>query len=195
MKGDADKACIPAKAEPSLESSSCYPLVNFTRPFCQNHGITLPTYLYMTPHDQKAHNDEANKDADTIEKLGESRVSRFLNISIATFRKCAQAVVTYYCHAYFPSCDRTQGVFVERKVCRESCLQMIHICSKIYDVLFKYVEIRFPKREKEYRCQLQPYRNAGDSPECYYYSLLTNSTGKTRDFQHALQRILSGRHA
>jgi hypothetical protein len=40
------RTCIPAEAEPTLNSSSCYPLVNFTRPFCQNHGITLPnTYL------------------------------------------------------------------------------------------------------------------------------------------------------
>ena len=169
--------------------------MNFTRPFCQNYGITLPSYVYRTPADQIWNNDLGNTNARSFEKVRASRVSRFLNISVATYGKCLRALFTYYCHRRFPSCDRTQNVVVEQKVCRESCLEMIHICGKIYDVLFKYSEIRFPKRKKRYRCELQPYRNAGDSPECYYYSLCTNSTGKTRNFQHALQRILSGGHA
>ena len=182
MIGHANKTCIPAEAEPSLESSSCYPLVNFTRPFCQNFGITLPTYVYVTPADQIWNNYGGNANADAIEKAGASRVSHFVNISVATYRKCLRALFTYYCHRRFPRCDRTQNVVVEQKVCRESCLAMIHICGKMYDVLFKYSELRFPKRKKEYRCELQPYRNAGDSPECYYYSLLTNSTGETMNF-------------
>ena len=179
MNGHANKTCIPAEAEPSLKSSSCYPLVNFTRPFCQNHGITLPSYVYKTPADQILKNDEGNANVDGFEKVGASRVIRFFNISFANFRKCAQVGVANYCHAYFPSCDRTQNVIVEQKVCRESCLEAINVCGKIYDLLFKYLEKRFPKRKKRYRCELQPYRNAGDSPECHYYSLLTNSTGKT----------------
>ena len=145
--------------------------MNFTRPFCQNYGITLPSYVYRTPADQIWNNDLGNTNARSFEKVRASRVSRFLNISVATYGKCLRALFTYYCHRRFPSCDRTQNVVVEQKVCRESCLEMIHICGKIYDVLFKYSEIRFPKRKKRYRCELQPYRNAGDSPECYYYSL------------------------
>ena len=182
MKGHANKTCIPAEAEPSLKSSSCYPLANFTRPFCQNFGITLPSYVYKTPYDQKSDNNEGNRLEDVFGKVGASRISRFWNISIVTYRKCLPALFTYYCHGYFPRCDRTRSVVVEQKVCRESCLEMIHICGKMYDVLFKYFITLSPKRKKEYRCELQPYRNAGDSPECYYYSLRANSTGKTRDF-------------
>ena len=182
MKGHANKTCIPAEAEPSLESSSCYPLVNFTRPFCQNLGITLPSYVYMTPHDQKSNNNEGNRAMNFIRKMGASRIRRFWNISIVTYRKCLPALSTYYCHACFPSCDRTRSVTVEQKVCREPCLEVIDICGKAYDVLFKFLKTNSPKKKKEFRCELQPYRNAGDSPECYYYSLRTNSTGKTRNF-------------
>ena len=46
------RTCIPAEAEPTLNSSGCYPLVNFTRPFCQSNGITLSDYVYKTPHKQ-----------------------------------------------------------------------------------------------------------------------------------------------
>ena len=43
------RTCIPAKAEPILNSSGCYPLVNFTRPLCQNHGVTLSGLIYRKP--------------------------------------------------------------------------------------------------------------------------------------------------
>ena len=174
--------CIPAEAEPSLESSSCYPLVNFTRPFCQNHGITLPSYVYKTPADQISNNYDGNGDADSFERLGALKTSHYLNTDVARVRKCVQALLMIYCHGYFPRCDRTRSVAMEQKVCREPCLEMIHICGKMYDVLFKYWIMADPDKKKEYSCQLQPYRNAGDSPECYYYSLRTNSTGKTRNF-------------
>ena len=182
VKGHANKTCIPAEAEPSLKLSSCYPLVNFTRPFCQNHGITLPSYVYRTPADQIWNNYRGNRDIASVEEIAISRISRFLNMDVATCRKCFQALITCICHDHFPSCDRTQSVFLEQKLCREPCLKAIHICGKIYDLLLKLMATRYPKRKKEFRCRLQPYRNAGDSPECYYYSLRTNSTGKTRDF-------------
>ena len=182
MIGHANKTCIPAEAEPSLKSSSCYPLVNFTRPFCQNYGITLPSYVYKTPADQISNNNEGNRDIVGFEKLNASEIDRYLNVSVVTYRKCSQAIIVLYCHSRFPSCDRTQNVVVEQKLCREPCLEFIEVCGKVYDVFFEYLTLRFPKRKKEFRCELQPYRNAGDSPECYYYSLRTNSTGKTRNF-------------
>jgi hypothetical protein len=67
------RTCIPAEAEPTLNSSSYYPLVNFTRPFCQNHGITLPNYVYGTPYYQNYRNDEINRDYDAAVKIGVSQ--------------------------------------------------------------------------------------------------------------------------
>ena len=178
--------CIPAEAEPSLESSSCYPLVNFTRPFCQNYGITLPSYVYRAPVDQNSNNDDGNADLISFEKLNASEIYRFINVGAAIYRKCFQAVITYYCLSRFPGCDRTRNVVVEQKVCRESCLEVNDICRKMYE--HHYAE------KLIYRCELQPYRNAGDSPECYYYSLRTNFTGKTRNKQVSL-RILNDGYA
>ena len=169
--------------------------MNFTRPFCQNNGITLPSYVYRTPHDQILHNDEGNTDMAGLERFGASRLSQFFNVSVATFTQCLRAAIPIYCHINFPGCDRTQNVVVEQKLCRESCLEAIHICGKIYDFFFTYMKTHSPEKKKKYNFGLQPYRNAGDSPECYYYSLRTNSTGKTRDFQHVLPRILSGGQA
>jgi hypothetical protein len=171
------RTCIPAEAEPILNSSSCYPLVNFSRPFCKNHGITLPNYVYKTPSYQNWKNDEGNKDYDGFLKLGASRISRLFKVDITTVRKCFQLVIIGFCHYVFPSCDRTQSVFKEQKICRESCLEFLHDCHKIGKIFVKYFIIRYPEKAKLYSCELQPYRNAGDSPECWYYNGPTNSTG------------------
>ena len=171
------RTCIPAEAEPTLNSSSCYPLVNFSRPFCQNHGITLPNYVYKTPSYQNWKNNEGNKDFDGLERLGVLKLSLFFKVEISTVRKCVQFAIIAYCHHMFPSCDRTQSVFKEQKICRESCLEVMHVCHKIWKLFARYITIRSPEKTKLLSCELQPYRNAGDSPECWYYNGPTNSTG------------------
>ena len=173
------RTCIPAEAEPTLNSSSCYPLVNFTRPFCQNHGIALPNYVYKTPGSQYWRNGEDNKIFDGFEKFGPSKINLYFNVntSIATIRKCGQAVIIFFCHEHFPSCDRTQSIFRKQTLCRESCLDVMRICGKLYQLFFKYYTIQFPETKKKYRCELQPYRNAGDSPECSYLTELANVSG------------------
>ena len=171
------RTCIPAEAEPTLNSSSCYPLVNFTRPFCQNLGITLPNYVYQTPDYQNNRNDEAHADFDILEKANASKISRFFKVDISTARKCLQAVPILVCHHYFPSCDRTQNVYKEQKICHESCLDLTHMCGELWEVFVSYHSIEYPEEEKLLRCELQPTRNAGDSPECWYFNGLANSTG------------------
>ena len=100
-------------------------------------------------------------------------------MDVVTVRKCLEVATVMFCRSYFPECDRTQSVVVEKKLCREPCLEVIQICGRMSNALFKSLTIRFPK--KKYSCELQPCRNAGDSPECYYYSVPTNSTGKTEN--------------
>ena len=155
----------------------CYPLVNFTRPFCQNHGITLPSYVYKTPRSQSWKNDEGNKDFDGVERFSSFKISAYFDVDITTVRKCLQITATWFCHQYFPSCDGTQSVFMEQKICRESCLELIHICDKAWKLFFTYYTIRFPEEKKFLLCELQPYRYTGDSPECRYFNGLANSTG------------------
>ena len=130
--------CIPATAEPSLNSSSCYPLVNFTRPFCQNLGVALPSHVYRTPSYQNWKNDEGNKIMDAAENIGISKISQVFAVDVTTIRKCLEVFIIYLCHDFFPSCDRTQSIFMERKICRESCLKMTRICGKMYDVVSRY---------------------------------------------------------
>ncbi|CAB4004558.1 coadhesin-like isoform X2 [Paramuricea clavata] len=171
-----NRTCIPAEAEPTLKSSSCYPLVNFTRPFCQNHGITLPNYVYQTPDYQNNRNNEANADYDAVVKIGASQLNRFFEVDIGTIRKCAQVLPIVYCHLFFPSCDRTQSVFKEQKICRESYLELPHMCGKLFEMFLRYYIIKFPEKKKLYLGELQPTRNAGDSPECWYFNELAKST-------------------
>ena len=153
--------------------------MNFTRPYCKNLGINLPHYIYRTPEYQIWRNNECNKNYDAFVSLGPSRASHMFKINKTTFEKCSRLFVIFSCRDYFPSCDRTESVIKEQMICRESCLHFTHICSKIYKTMLTYYTIRFPEKKKKYECKLQPYRNAGDSPECWYFNQLVNNlTGK-----------------
>ncbi|XP_028399006.1 uncharacterized protein LOC114522508 isoform X2 [Dendronephthya gigantea] len=168
-----NRTCIPAEAEPLLNSSGCYPLVNFTRPFCQNHGVTLSDYIYQTPDEQSYRNNEGNGLYDRVVKLGIPKVSRFFNVDNDTLIKCLHAYVPFACHYFFPNCDGTQSEYKKQKICQRTCLNIIRICGKIWDFYAKFI-IRYnpqPEWKKLVYCKLQPYRNAGDSPECWYADL------------------------
>lgn len=169
--------CIPAKNEPLLNSSSCYPLLNFTRPFCR--GVPLSDYVYKPPRQQRFHNDYANNFFDNLFKAFKSKPKPLL-VGNATIRECANAFVPFLCHLYFPSCDQTQDVIKEQKICHETCLNLLHKCQKLfkkYEILKIYTTFHPDSKSKKFvHCDLQPYRHAGDSPECWY-SDLENFTG------------------
>ena len=165
------RSCIPAEAEPLLNSSGCYPLVNFTRPFCQNHGVTLPDRIFRTPHQQRLYNNHGNNEFDPIFRLGIPKISRYLKVDNDTLIKCLNAAVPIVCHYKFPSCEGTKNQYKQQKTCRETCLKILRICGKMYHTLAKLYVIKNPSPEskKFVHCKLQPQRNAGDSPECWYY--------------------------
>ena len=152
--------------------------MNFTRPVCKNLGIRLPSYVYRTPKHQISKNKEGNKVYDSYVRLGLSQVSQVFGVNETTFERCWQLLVLFYCREHFPSCDRTESVVKEQMMCRESCLHFTHVCSKIYKKFLTYYTIHFPEKKKKYECKLQPYRNAGDSPECWYFNQLNNLTGR-----------------
>ena len=183
-------SCIPAEAEPLHNSSECYPLVNFTRPFCQNHGIDLPSYVYREPKEQIYRNYYANKYYDMGVEFDESKISKYYKMDVASIRQCRLAYVPMVCHYYFPACDRTRSVFRKKIICRETCLEFMALCDKILKDVAAYYTLRFkdPLHKKFVKCQLQPYRNAGDSPECWYYDIKENLKGNN------LGRLLRHKH-
>ncbi|CAB3978717.1 Hypothetical predicted protein [Paramuricea clavata] len=65
-------------------------------------------------------------------------------------------------------------------ICRESCLGLIHVCHELWEIYITYSKIRSPGKKKLCNpLQLQPYRNAGDSPECWYFNGFANYTDTT----------------
>ena len=175
------RTCVPAEVEPLLNSSECYPLVNFSRPFCQNHGVILSDNIYETPYQQSWYNNYANEQLDKYVRFGVRKMSRLVKVANETVITCVHALLPVLCHNYFPSCEASRGEYKQQKICRETCLNLIRICGKMGEFLAKvYTHIHpEPESKKRVRCKLLPYRNAGDSPECWY-SDLENSTGNIK---------------
>ncbi|XP_028414636.1 plasminogen-like [Dendronephthya gigantea] len=151
--------------------------MNFTRPFCQNHGVILSDYIYETPYKQRWYNDYLNREYDRYVRLGVPKMSRFFKVDNDMVIKCVHASVPLLCHYHFPSCEATRAVYKEQTICRETCLNLIRICGEIWDYFAKAYTHKHPDQQSKKRvlCELQPYRNAGESPECWY-SDLENST-------------------
>ena len=174
------RTCVPAEAQPLIHSSGCYPLVNFSRPFCQNHGITLPNYVYSTPSIQIERNDVGNAVYDGYLDAYLAKIAYHLKTDVPSLNKCMKNFwVILPCHMSFPSCDRTQSVLKKKMVCRESCLDLTHSCGRLWPFLKIWVQIRYPNSTELYKlvhCEF-PYRNAGDSPECWYFNRHANITG------------------
>ena len=135
----------------------------------------MSDYIHKTPHKQSYHNDEGNKAFDLVVRLGISKIIRFLNAENGTVMKCAHAFVKFICHVDFPSCEGTNSEYKEQKICRETCLVLIRICGwKIWNFVVKNITNNNPEDpeiEKFIRCKIQPFRNAGDSQECWYCDL------------------------
>ncbi|XP_028416142.1 plasminogen-like, partial [Dendronephthya gigantea] len=109
-----------------------------------------------------------------LERLGELKISLYSKISVTKVRICIPILNIYLCHLFFPSCDRTQSVYKEKAACRETRVNVYHLCDyvSIRETFKKYFSIRWsgatPERKKFILGDLQPVRNAGDSPECWY---------------------------
>jgi hypothetical protein len=57
------------------------------------------------------------------------------------------------------------------------------MCGELLKMIVRYYTISHPEKKKELellRCEIQPYRNAGDSPECWYFNGDANSTGTSQ---------------
>ena len=172
------RTCVPAEAKPLLNPSGCYPLVNFTRPYCQNLGVTLPDRIFKTPYQQRSSNNQGNNEFDQIFRLGIPKISEYLNVDNDTLIKCLKAMVPIVCHIKFPSCEGTKSQYKKQQICRETCLKVFRVCGKIISDVFKKIYVignTDLESKKLVDCEL-PHRNAGESPECWYHDP-ENSTG------------------
>ncbi|XP_028416101.1 uncharacterized protein LOC114539687 [Dendronephthya gigantea] len=132
---DSNRTCIPAEAEPILNSSSCYPLVNFTRPFCENHGIMLPKYVYRTPDYQIDKNEEMNRAEKRAKRLGESKIRSWFNINISKMQQCFRILSISLCHFIYPICDQTQSVYQEQKFAAKRILTLNAYAMTLWNYL------------------------------------------------------------
>ena len=129
----------------------------------------------MSPKNQSDANYYSNKDHDAFVRIGIRRVSHYFHLDTATVKWCYCRFLQLRCHYYFPSCDRTQSVYKKQKICRETCLKVRQSCYKPWKSIGIAVKLRHPNEEilNVFQCKLPSYRNAGDSPECWYDDLQT----------------------
>ena len=142
----------------------------------------MPDYIYKTSAEQRYRNNDGNELYNQLVTLGVRKISRIFHVDNETAIKCAYAFVPALCHLYLPSCDGTKREYKAQKICRETCFNLIRICGwKIWDLVVKYATNNNPYLEREslIRCKILPYRNAGDSPECWY-SDFKESAGNIR---------------
>ena len=138
---------------------------------------------------QKGRNDECNEEYDKIEKFGVDKASYYFKMNTTSVKKCMQNFGILFCRVYFPSCDRTLSVIKKKKICRKTCEELILTdCGHVIKILLSYYIIRFPERrdaaELYFHCKLQPKRNAGESPECWYLNRHARITGNTTRKQY-----------
>ena len=132
--------------------------------------------VYSTPANQIKKNEDLNSKYDVYVDIGAEGISLLIAVNVTTVKKCINAMSIISCHYLFPSCDSTRSVFKRQYICRETCLEAMQICGKIWEMLEEKYVMKSSKAKNRLHCHSQPYRNAGDSPECWYGDLL-NSTG------------------
>ena len=89
------------------------------------------------------------------------RYTFFSNI-MTTNKKCINAFRAIGCKHYFPSCDRTGRTTQEQKLCKATCDYFVKICKKA-------VDFGENLNQRDLNCTTFPTREAGASPECWYY--------------------------
>ena len=145
--------------------------------FCKKHGVNMETYVFKTFEDQQDASAEFNDTQTVLEQI--KPIYDAFNKS----KICLDVAITVFCHYKFPPCDRTGSTIQERKPCKATCDYFMKTCMKVVKV--------FQQLQHEYiNCSIFPIREAGSSPECWYYNGRLNGKLKT-EFQKYLHKIIS----
>ena len=145
--------------------------------FCKKHGVNLETYVFKTFEDQQVASAGLNDTQTLFEQL--KPIYDAFNKS----KICLDVAITAYCHYKFPPCDRTGSTIQERKPCKATCDYLMKTCMKVAGAIQQF-------KHEYINCSILPIREAGSSPECWYYNGRLNGKLKT-EFQKYLNKRIA----
>ena len=161
------RVCSPAIPLPSVEPPCNH--LNIQLGSClKNHGVTVDSYVFRTPEYQH----EASLNAIRYEAALKEFTPLYGNI-LGKNRKCTNVIRTFYYRYFLPSCDRTGRKTQEQKPCKTTCDYFVKICKNVLEVVDDL-------NQSNLNCTAFPTREAGGSPECWYYD--EKVSGKQTNF-------------
>lgn len=112
---------------------------------------------------------------------------RAFNNTLTIRPDCRRLIGIVYCHYYFPRCDSTGNELQEQKLCRETCNYLWRKCDEELKValdLNEKIKLFGWKYSWDIiNCDTLPVRNAGMSPECWYFDGKNESFGKLKQLE------------
>jgi hypothetical protein len=168
-------SCVPAQptVNASLVKKMCRSYMYPKDGFCRD--ILGDRKMYGTKHDQEI--------GDGIFRrivYGKLLIDKYHKMPLR--ESCIKVANDSSCQDAYPKCDKTSGTLRPKPVCRETCENAEKLCDKELEALREFNKIResspnqYPLYWNLHNCSLLPYRNGGDTPECYYYRLLNGKS-------------------
>ena len=161
-------SCTSASQYPHY-SFFCRPLLPSANYYCKGKNVSIDSHVYMSDSDQIVNNERMERMANSFVLI--KAYQPMLEVRAA----CRPALDIVYCHHYFPPCDRTGGIVEKMVLCRETCKYLWKTCDRELIVARqlnkKSLELLYPYLWdlSIANCAQFPMRNAGDTPECWYY--------------------------
>ena len=179
--------CLPAEPKPGIQFS-CTLLNKTLGAYCAKYGVKLDSKVFKTIVEQHEAYEKLIYFQLAVEELPPLPIFDSFEIS----EKCLNAVRTVYCHHYFPVCDQTGHQMKEQKLCKATCDYFKKTCEKevkLAELINNIMQTDFSQKSPiplEYHhllnaaqkwprvweiidCTTLPKREAGTSPECWYY--------------------------
>lgn len=163
-----NSSCLPAAARPQIKLPCTALQYNS---FCKSKGIKLDKYVFMSRVDQMKYNEKVTQ----FDKQSKSYL-----LSYIISKACRKAVEIVYCHHYFPACDTTGDVLKPQKLCKETCEFFKKTCSLELSIARSFINGNYPDIID---CAEFSERNAGVSPECYYFDGMIDKRGRHYEFE------------
>jgi hypothetical protein len=166
-------SCVPAHptVKASLVKEMCRSYMYPKDGFCRD--ILGDRKMYGTKHDQEI--------GDGIFRrivYGKLLIDKYHKMPLR--ESCIKVANDSSCQDAYPKCDKTSGTLRPKPVCRETCENTEKLCDKELETIMKFNKIPASSLGRSYwnlqNCSLLPFRNGGDTPECYYYPLLNSKS-------------------
>ena len=128
--------------------------------------LLLDDFVFVTNNTQMENDKKLNQLQRKLDNL---------KLGVLLSGKCEKAINIVYCHHYFPRCDDTGDTYKAQRLCKETCQYYTNACSQELKLLKllpgggSSVDI--------IKCAKFPSRNAGRTPECYYFDERNDGKG------------------